>query len=266
MKRIIWFALAALSAMAADATTLQETFDRTFDVRPGAQLVLSNVNGRITIHTASEPRVRVHAEKRVESRDADTARRAMTELTIEATPSDGGVRIVTREPRSADSGFLSFLFGDHVESSVTYDVTIPQEFDIDISNVNGAVNVNDASGRLRVETTNGRIEMARCSGTVDASTTNGGIRAELLRVAAAKDLTLETTNGRITLVVPASLAANIDASTTNGSITTDLPVTTKSFDSNSLRGAINGGGPRLRLRTTNGSIEIRATGNQSASR
>lgn len=266
MKRMIWVALLAFSAMAAGATTLQETFDRTFDVRPGAQLVLSNVNGRITIHTSNEPRVRVHAEKSVKSSDSDTARRAMAELSIEATPVDGGVRIVTREPRSSDNGFLSFLFGDHVEYNVTYDVTIPRAFDIDLSNVNGAVSVNDASGRLRVETTNGRIEMARCAGAVDASTTNGAIRAELVQVAAGQDLSVETTNGRITLVVPAALAANIDAGTTNGSITTDLPVTTKSFDSNSLRGAINGGGPKLRLRTTNGSIEIRTATNQSASR
>jgi hypothetical protein len=79
MKRMIWFALLAFSAMAANATTVQESFDRTFDVRPGAQLVLSNVNGRITIHTSNEPRVRVHADKRVEARDSDTARRATLE-------------------------------------------------------------------------------------------------------------------------------------------------------------------------------------------
>ncbi|MGZ7039174.1 MAG: DUF4097 family beta strand repeat-containing protein, partial [Thermoanaerobaculia bacterium] len=121
-------------------------------------------------------------------------------------------------------------------------------------------------GKLRLETTNGKIDLARCSGAVDASTTNGGIRAELVQVTAGRELNFETTNGRITLIVPQSLAADIDAGTTNGSITTDLAVTTKSFDSNTLRGAVNGGGPKVRLRTTNGGIEIRTTGSQAASR
>jgi DUF4097 and DUF4098 domain-containing protein YvlB len=87
-----------------------------------------------------------------------------------------------------------------------------------------------------------------------------------LKVTPGQGMSLDTTNGRITVIVPASLAATIDAETTNGSITTDLPMTTRSFESNSLRGAVNGGGPRLRLRTTNGGIEIRSTGNQSAAR
>ncbi|MGZ7032807.1 MAG: DUF4097 family beta strand repeat-containing protein [Thermoanaerobaculia bacterium] len=266
MRNALMIAVVALFAAAASAVTLQETFDRTFDVRPGALVLLSNVNGKITIHSSNEPRVVVHAEKRVESRDSDAARHAMTEMTIEATPTDGGVRIVTHEPRSAEGGFWSFLLGDNVNTSVTYDVIVPRTMDLDISDVNGMIAATEVSGKLRLETTNGKIDLARCSGTVDASTTNGGIRAELVQVTAGRELNFETTNGRITLIVPQSLAADIDAGTTNGSITTDLAVTTKSFDSNTLRGAVNGGGPKVRLRTTNGGIEIRTTGNQAASR
>ena len=266
MKRMIWFALMAFAAFTAHAGTLHETFDKTYDARPGGSLVLSNINGHITVHTSNEQKIRVHADKTVDTHDSETARRAMAELSIDVTPTDGGIKIVTHEPQSNSGGFWSFLMGQHVETSVTYDIVVPRAFDIDVSTVNGAVNVSELSGRQRVETTNGRIELARCAGTIDATTTNGAIRAELLQVTAGREMSLETTNGRISLVVPASLAANIDAETTNGAITTDLPVTTKSFDSNSLRGAVNGGGPRLRLRTTNGGIEIRTTSNQSAAR
>lgn len=266
MRNALMVAAVALVAAAANAVTLQETFDRTFDARPGALVLLSNVNGKITIHSSNDSRVVIHAEKRVESRDSDAARHAMTEMTIEAMPADGGVRIVTHEPRSADGGFWSFLLGDNVNTSVTYDIVVPRTMDLDISNVNGMIAASDVSGRLRIETTNGKIELARCSGTVDASTTNGGIRAELVQVAAGRDLSFETTNGRITVIVPPTLAADIDAGTTNGSITSDLAVTTKSFESNSLRGAVNGGGPKVRLRTTNGGIEIRTAGSQAAAR
>jgi len=74
-----------------------------------------------------------------------------------------------------------------------------------------------------------------------------------------KSIRLETTNGRITVALPRSLTARVDASTTNGSITTDLPVTTTEMSHHALRGTINGGGSaELRLRTTNGSINIEA--------
>ena len=266
MKKMIWIALASFGAMAANAATLHETFDRTFAAKPGGTLVLSNVNGRVTIHSSAEAKIVVHADKSVDGGDQQTARRAMNELTIEATATDGGAKIVTHEPQSAGGGFWNFLMGEHVETNVTYDVVVPSTFDIDVSNVNGAILVTEVSGKQRIETTNGRIELARCAGSFDVSTTNGSIRAELLQVGPGRDQSFETTNGRISLVVPASLAAEIDAETTNGSITTDLPVTTKSFESNSLRGTVGGGGPRLRLRTTNGSVEIRTTAKQSAAR
>jgi hypothetical protein len=42
-------------------------------------------------------------------------------------------------------------------------------------------------------------------------------------------------------------------------VKTDLPITTTEFKRTSLRGTINGGGnAELRLRTTNGSINIEA--------
>jgi DUF4097 and DUF4098 domain-containing protein YvlB len=70
---------------------------------------------------------------------------------------------------------------------------------------------------------------------------------------------LETTNGGIHARLPRTLAARIDAANTNGSIESDLPVTTSgSQNKHSLHGTTNGGGPELRLRTTNGSIHINA--------
>src|SRR5437588_629357 len=111
---------------------------------------------------------------------------------------------------------------------------------------------------LSLGTTNGHITLARCGGDVDAETTNGGINAELLEVTPGKAVRLETTNGRISLAAPPTLAASIDAANTNGSINTELPVTSTRMRRHTLHGTINGGGPEVRLRTTNGSIEIRA--------
>ena len=55
------------------------------------------------------------------------------------------------------------------------------------------------------------------------------------------------------------IQASISASTTNGRVSTDLPVQLHGKASKRhLDGDVNGGGGRLQLSTTNGSIEINA--------
>lgn len=254
-KMILGTLLTFVLASAAGATTLTDKIDRTFDVRPGAQLSLSNVNGRITIKAWDQPRVHVIAEREAESLYEDEAKKAFKDLRVEMTPRNGGLEIVTHHPRSSHD-FFDLIFGKNVNAKVTYELTVPRSMNVTVDNTNGRVEVADVTGDFNVETTNGRIELTRCGGSIDATTTNGRIIADLVTIAKGKSLALETTNGAISISVPSNLAADVDAGTTNGRIRTDLPVETRSTHRNSLRGKINGGGTPLRLRTTNGSIEI----------
>ena len=73
-----------------------------------------------------------------------------------------------------------------------------------------------------------------------------------------EDMKLRTTNGGISLALPADVQATLSARTTNGSVSTDFPVTVQgTFRKNRLEGDLNGGGANLDLKTTNGSIKIR---------
>jgi DUF4097 and DUF4098 domain-containing protein YvlB len=267
MRRLVLTAVLLLASASVSADTLRERIDRTFDVRPGAQFTLENTNGRITVNAWDEPRIRVRAEKTADSRDDDAARKAMRELQVvfDATPSRVAVR--TNYPRGKNFDLLDVIFGSHVNLNVQYEISVPRSSSVEVDNTNGRIAIYDVSGDFDVETTNGRIELFRCSGAAKLATTNGAIRAEFVSVAPGKDLRFETTNGRIELRVPQAFAADLDASTTNGSVSTDLPVMTRSSDRNTLRGKMNGGGPTVRLRTTNGGIEIRTLGTTaSASR
>lgn len=257
-KRILLTAVLTIAAAAANASTLDETFDRTFDVKPGAVFALTNLNGHITIRGWDQPRIHVHAVKHVESRDGDVARDAMKSLTLAMSQPNGGLRIDTKYPKM-NNGILDWIAGTSVNVSVSYEVTVPRTMDLKLENTNGAIEASDVRGSHSIETTNGRITLARCSGNVDAETTNGSIEADLTAVNTGRGMRLETTNGHINARLPRTFAARIDAANTNGSIETDLPVTTSgSHDKHSLVGTLNGGGPELRLRTTNGSIHIEA--------
>jgi len=256
MRRVILsLILTVVFAGTASAERLQEPFDRTLDVRPGTSVSIENTNGRIAVSTWDEPRVRIHAVRKAETKDV------LDKVTVEVRQTGDGISIISRTPRHNDGGsFLDMIFGNDGNASIDYEVTVPRSTELKAENTNGAISVSDVSGTTRLATTNGRIEAMRCSGSINAGTTNGSIKVELLQVASGKPMKFETTNGSITLSVPSSYAADVEAETTNGSIRTDLPVTTKSFSRRELRGTINGGGAQLGLYTTNGSIEVRSTG------
>jgi hypothetical protein len=258
MKHLIATAFALLLATAASAATLEETVDKTFDVTPGASLVLTNVNGRVTISAWDQPRVHVVATKKVEA-DRDEVQAVMRELRVDLQPRNGGLVVMTHYPkRGENGGLLDWLFGDSVQAQVRYEVMVPRSMNVDVTNTNGRIELSGVTGRHELDTTNGAIDVTKCAGSLEASTTNGSVHAELISVTKDQPVRLETTNGRIELAVPKNLGAEVDASTTNGSIQTDLPVLTTETGRNSLHGKINGGGTRVRLRTTNGGISIRS--------
>src|SRR5436309_10917668 len=127
-----------LVAATSGAATLQGNFDRTFDVKPGVLFALDNTNGHITIRSWDQPRIQVHAVKKVESRDPEAARKAMAELKIEPTATAEGLRINTNYPRRSD-GFLDWLAGSSVSMNVEYDVSVPRSMNVSVDNTNGAI-------------------------------------------------------------------------------------------------------------------------------
>jgi hypothetical protein len=261
MRKALFAALLFVCSVSLSAAELKERIDRTFDVRPGAKVVLSNVNGAIKVTAWDQPRVRVIADKEVHA-DSDDVKEVMANLRVEFQPRDGGLVVTTQFPRKGDgSSIFDWLLGDHIEREVTYELMVPRTMNIDVTNTNGTIRLSDVTGTHELETTNGKIEVSRCAGALNATTTNGSIHAELVKLTKGQPLSFETTNGRIEIAVPANAAMNVDADTTNGAIHTDLPVTTTHTGRNSLRGTINGGGASLRMRTTNGGIEIRSLGN-----
>lgn len=254
------FALMLLIATAAVAEASQtETFDRTVNLQPGGTVELDNVNGRIMISAWDQPQVRIHAVKKIQNESDRDASALLKQLRIDIRQSGSTLRIETITPKNEGNDFFDFLFGNHVNASVEYELTVPRSISLNVDNTNGSITATELSGEIDVETTNGRIEVVRCSGSVDAETTNGSITVELVQVRSGRPMRFETTNGRINLSVPSNMAADIDASTTNGRIESEIPITTTRFSKRTLRGSLNGGGTDITLRTTNGGISIRPT-------
>jgi hypothetical protein len=239
------------------AGTLREEFDQTFDLVRGGTVILDNTNGSVTVTAWDRDEVHVYAEKIIRGGNRREAEEAMQRVKIEITHNDGVLKIRTDAPKFG-SRFWESLFGDDVSAAVNYRIEVPNGLKMDVSTVNGTVEIRGVAGELRASSTNGRIAVTESKGSVDAKTTNGAIDVELLEVVDNPEMSFKTTNGSIAVRLPSNLSAQINASTTNGSIRTDFPITLSGeLSKKRLRGTINSGGGRIDLHTTNGGIQIR---------
>lgn len=127
---------------------------------------------------------------------------------------------------------------------------------LNVKTSGGSIDIRRAQGDLKAHTSGGSIEISDAGGVIDASTSGGSIRARFSRQPRG-DSKLSTSGGGITVHVASSVALDIDAHTSGGDVASDVPVTIlgKQNDS-SLNGKLNGGGPKLVLRSSGGDIRL----------
>lgn len=263
-----------LVGAAAQAVTVKDRFEQTVPLKPGAEVRLDNTNGGVTFEAWDRNEVHIVAEKQVRAGSDDQARKLMSQIKIDVVPGASGLRIDTHIPKN-EGGILSGLFGGDVNMSVSYKVQVPRQVALDLTNTNGALSVtgtqgnaqlrtsngalsvHGVSGEMKLKTTNGHISVAGSEGAVTAETSNGGIDAELTRYS-GHELSFETSNGGVSIRLPRDARFTVDAETSNGGVKSDFPVAGPGGkpDRHSLKGAVNGGGPTLHIRTSNGGVHI----------
>ncbi|MFQ6112771.1 MAG: DUF4097 domain-containing protein [bacterium] len=236
--------------------TIREQFEKTFKFKQGGTLILENTNGSVAVESWSKEEVRVEAEKIVKAKSRRQAEEIMKKVRIDIKQDTDYLEIQTHIPRHR-TGFWDSIFGGGTSISVTYYLKVPHELRLDISTVNGGVEMEQVGGEIRVKSTNGRIRLFETQGVVDAKTTNGSIEVDFRDFEENEDMSFKTTNGGIKLYLPENFRAYVNASTTNGSINTDFPIKVHGeISKRRLRGEISGGGGTVDLHTTNGSIRI----------
>jgi DUF4097 and DUF4098 domain-containing protein YvlB len=137
---------------------------------------------------------------------------------------------------------------------------------IKLGKMGGAVNADTAGGSIRIEsaagpvkadTAGGSIELSGLAGPVDADTSGGSITARFIQ-APNGESSLGSTGGGVTVYVADKLAFDVDAEAMGGGVKTEVPVSViGKISRNEVRGTINGGGAKLKLRSMGGGIQIK---------
>lgn len=197
--------------------------------RVNGQLVVKTGGGRVRIGSSGETSINTGAGN------------------IEVQRCNGDLR--------ASSGGGNLNFGD-VAGSLTADTG------------GGSVRLGSARGNVRVVTGGGAVELYKVGQSAQVETGAGAITVQFVAGPNQfRDSSLHSAAGDVVVYLPATLGVNVHASTDlfhGTGIKSAFPGLVMSQEggdygpkSMSAEGALNGGGPILRVRTTIGQIDIR---------
>lgn len=135
--------------------------------------------------------------------------------------------------------------------------------DVRIETAGGDVVVRSAGGSVAARTGGGDVTLKKVRGPVTARTSGGTISCEITSTAAAGgDLT--TSGGDVTITLPANYRADLDVKVSGvepdaDAIVSQFPEVTISHRPGAIsgEGKLNGGGPRLTIRSNSGTVTIR---------
>ncbi|MGI8989172.1 MAG: DUF4097 family beta strand repeat-containing protein [Bryobacteraceae bacterium] len=141
--------------------------------------------------------------------------------------------------------------------SVSYEVFVPRQTDLNLTAHNGGIKIDHVRGNIEFATQNGGVHLTQVAGNVKGQTQNGGVHVELAgnRWDGA-GLDVKTQNGGVHVEMPAGYAAHLDASTVNGGVHGDFAELITEKRQRQVSRDLNGGGAPLRLTTVNGGVHL----------
>jgi len=251
-----------------------ERFQRNFNVNPGSTLRVENYKG--TIHITGTPgnQVVVKVFKRFEGSEADR-KEWMQNTKVSVSGESDRVEVKVAYP--SQNCWLGCW--THYEAAVELDIQVPRQTnlkidgykpDIKIASLQGDIRIDSYKAPMSLDSTTGGIHIDTYKDTIKLH--NVAIRGDLHVSSYKADMIVDATSldrsadlssdrGSIVLRVPANIGLDVDyEGSRRASFHSDFPLNTQSsFSGQSLRGTINKGGTRLRLRTTRGSVSLERT-------
>jgi hypothetical protein len=264
MNRVLLSAI-ALTTVAPLVGAQERASDREFRwegaLSSGRTIYVRNLNGGIRVERATGSDAQVLAEKswrrgnpadvrievtRIGSGSQDVLVCAWWRQTTDCD--EQGYRTDNEDRRGRDRN-------DDV--AVEFIVRVPAGVRLDITTVNGGLEIRGATSVVEANTVNGGIRAESSGGPVNANTVNGDIEVRMGN-SGNQDLNFETVNGSIEVYVPDGLNAEVEMRTVNGRVGSDFPMTVSGrINPRRIRATIGSGGRRISLETVNGSVELR---------
>jgi len=234
-----------------------KTYNKELNVAAGGLLKLQTDVGAIEIDTHAKDTVLVEVE--ISGKDEDNMR-------VDIKKSGDDVSI------NGDLDRSGFGFGS-TSIRVTYKVTLPENYNINLDTSGGSIEVEDLKGKVDAHTSGGSISVADVEGDVNIKTSGGSLELEniigeinaktsggsiKLKLAnnPIQDTKVKTSGGSITAYLAKDVAVDVSAKTSGGRVSSEFAVK-GDIEKRSIKGTINGGGAKLQLKTSGGSVRLK---------
>ena len=252
---------APVATLAAQQRSEREAFTWSGKINEGRWINIRNLNGSVDVQPGEGDKVEVTANRYTRRGDPDYVRFEVRKY----GPRDEDVLICALWGENTDCDedryrtHNSDRRNNRNEITVDFKVRVPKGVKVAAHSVNGEVRVYDVASEVDAGTVNGAVVVSTSGGPVNATTVNGSVRASMGRFDSNSDMNFSTVNGSVVAEFPnTDLNADIDLSTVNGRFYMDFPVTISGrIDPRRLRATLGKGGPRIRLSTVNGNVELR---------
>ena len=138
--------------------------------------------------------------------------------------------------------------------------------DAKLETMGGDVDLASCGGSVTAKTGGGDLRLHQVHGSVRASAGGGDVRCEIVGRETPEGVTITSGSGDVTLVLPANYRADLDVQVdgvdeSTDAIVSEFPAIAISRRPMSMqqtaRGAINGGGPKVRIRISSGTVRLK---------
>lgn len=229
--------------------------EESFQVDNGGTLTIDTDSGAIQIVSHKSNTVDVRVERKGKSRET---------MSISFDQDGNNVSI---EGDNKSRGIFSWG-----SNSVKFIVKVPSRYNVDLDTSGGSITIAALIGEVEAYTSGGSIKLGKIVGDVNVKTSGGSIKVDdvageinaktsggSIRVSMSRqpehDSKLSTSGGSVTAYLRSDIAVDLSASTSGGRVSSDFDVN-GSVRRTSIDGEINGGGPKLVLRTSGGSVRV----------
>ena len=221
----------------------RDNIDRTFKVHEGGTLVIESDLGSIAVTTSRNETVTLRIIREIDSNRKSTIENVLDNLDISIEQRGDDVMIRTEYDWDR-WGFFSWMFNGGNRLKLTYEVEIPERYNIDLKTAGGKITVEDLDGRADCRTSGGSISLQSISGPVTAKTSGGSISVQDV----GGDADLETSGGGIEV---GDVAGDVQAHTSGGSILIER-------SNGTVSAKTSGGG--ITVNEVSGGIEAKTSG------
>ncbi len=225
-----------------------QLFSRVLGVDTQVSIRIIGLNGAIKVRgVEGTQEVTVRAERRVRSETLEDAQEHLHLVQVLLHVGRDQILIETDQPRH--TGGRSYL--------VDYEITVPSDLDVVVTNGNGPVQLEDLRSDVRLETGNGDVTILALSGSSWVTVGNGTVNASV-DLPLGGNAVYVVGNGTMVFSVQPDVSAQLNARVGNGSISvTGLELVNPVSAPNLFSSLLGSGAGLIDLTVGNGWVQVK---------